>query len=235
MTRKGDEMTQEEKAKAYDEALEKARAMYGGMPADNAMLEEIFPELTESEDERIRTGLIRYLASDRDYQPCQDISFYKETIAWLEKQKKQKPISSCDIVPYIDDKIAALQDMWREEKVAFDWDDMHEMIEDVARHFYQKEQKQEWSEKDDEMIKMILGDLEWERRNTTVDKDIRLYDEKIAWLKSLHPSWKPNNEDEVRLINTSISFLKDFADKGYENAVECIDWLKSKLNGNTCE
>lgn len=42
-------------------------------------------------------------------------------------------------------------------------------------------------------------------------------------------------EDEERLINTSISFLKDFADKGYENAVECIDWLKSKLNGNTCK
>ena len=60
-----------------------------------------------------------------------------------QKQKEQKPISSCDIVPYIDDKIAALQDMWREEKVAFDWDDMHEMIEDVARHFYQKEQKQD--------------------------------------------------------------------------------------------
>ena len=46
------------------------------------------------------------------------------------------------------------------------------------------------------------------------------------------PHWKPS-EDEERLINTSISFLKDFADKGYENAVECIDWLKSKLNGNS--
>lgn len=46
------------------------------------------------------------------------------------------------------------------------------------------------------------------------------------------PHWKPS-KDEERLINTSISFLKDFADKGYENAVECIDWLKSKLNGNT--
>ena len=57
------------------------------------------------------------------------------------EQKKQKPISSCDIVPYIDEKIAALQDMWREEKVSFDWDDMKDMIEDVARHFYHKEQK----------------------------------------------------------------------------------------------
>lgn len=45
------------------------------------------------------------------------------------------------------------------------------------------------------------------------------------------PEW---SEDEERLIKTSISFLKDFADKGYENAVECIDWLKSKLNGNSC-
>lgn len=45
-------------------------------------------------------------------------------------------------------------------------------------------------------------------------------------------NWKPS-EDEERLINTAISFLKDFADKGYENAVECIDWLKSKLNGNS--
>ena len=54
-------------------------------------------------------------------------------------------------------------------------------------------------------------------------------------LKSLlpRPYWKPS-EDEERLINTTISFLKDFADKGYENAVECIDWLKSLKNrGNS--
>ena len=38
--------------------------------------------------------------------------------------------------------------------------------------------------------------------------------------------WKPS-KDEERLINTSIAFLKYFADQGYENAVECIDWLKS--------
>lgn len=60
------------------------------------------------------------------------------------------------------------------------------------------------------------------------------YGELLSFIDSLQPHWKPS-EDEVRLINTSISFLKDFADKGYENAVECIDWLKSKLNGNTCK
>lgn len=35
------------------------------------------------------------------------------------------------------------------------------------------------------------------------------------------------SEDE-RLRNTTIAFLKDFADKGYENAVECIDWLEKQ-------
>ena len=37
-----------------------------------------------------------------------------------------------------------------------------------------------------------------------------------------------SNKDDKRLRNTTISFLKDFADKGYENAVECIDWLEKQ-------
>ena len=67
---------------------------------------------------------------------------YSVVLSFLSTLESEKPmnlgerIGSYNIVPYIDDKIAALQDMWREEKVAFDWDDMHEMIEDVARHFY---------------------------------------------------------------------------------------------------
>ena len=36
------------------------------------------------------------------------------------------------------------------------------------------------------------------------------------------------NKDDERLRNTTIAFLKDFADKGYENAVECIDWLEKQ-------
>lgn len=37
-----------------------------------------------------------------------------------------------------------------------------------------------------------------------------------------------NNKDDERLRKTTISFLKEFADKGYENAVECIDWLEKQ-------
>lgn len=58
----------------------------------------------------------------------------------LESEKPMNPVEricSYNIVPYIDDKIAKLQDMWREEKVSFDWDDLKDMIEDIARHFAQ--------------------------------------------------------------------------------------------------
>jgi hypothetical protein len=37
-----------------------------------------------------------------------------------------------------------------------------------------------------------------------------------------------NNKDDERLRKTTIAFLKDFADKGYENAVECIAWLEKR-------
>ena len=53
-------MTENEKAKAYDEALEKARAINNGKDVDvesgTTICEYIFPELKESEDD---TNLIK--------------------------------------------------------------------------------------------------------------------------------------------------------------------------------
>lgn len=37
-----------------------------------------------------------------------------------------------------------------------------------------------------------------------------------------------SNKDDERLRKTAIAFLKDFAEQGYENAIECIDWLKKE-------
>ena len=50
------ELSIEEKAKAYDKAIERAKGEYakfeGMLPGD--VLEEVFPELKESNDERTR-------------------------------------------------------------------------------------------------------------------------------------------------------------------------------------
>ena len=49
--------------------------------------------------------------------------------------------------------------------------------------------------------------------------------EQQDWSKFSAPWYK---QDDERLRKTTIAFLKDFAEQGYENAVECIDWLESK-------
>lgn len=47
------------------------------------------------------------------------------------------------------------------------------------------------------------------------------------WRKFKAPWYKQDKDDE-RLRKTTIAFLKDFAEQGYENAVECIDWLEKQ-------
>ena len=83
-------MTDKEKAKAYDEALERARKLYEQGTITES-LGYVFPELKESEDERIRKAIHIYLdwldGRNKDYQPKGDYSI-KDMIAWLEKQKE---------------------------------------------------------------------------------------------------------------------------------------------------
>ena len=204
------------------------------------------PELRESEDERIRKCICMAL-TDVDEQRFKDFgTTLKDCLAYLERQKEQKPISSCDIVPYIDDAIAALQDMWREEKIAFDWDDMHEMIEDVARHFYQKEQKPAWSEEDERILTGII-----ERGSVQVPPyTTALREEQIEWLmnrlKSLRPQpkqeWSEEDEKMLKWLEDILSIADaDLSDKlhgevhaitdsAYSSMKLCIAKCRSWLN-----
>ena len=78
-------MTEKEKAKAYDEAVERAKKIYG-----NGIAEEIFLELKEKEydDERIRKNCIHFLELQKQHHAA---TFeIEECITWLEKQGKQK-------------------------------------------------------------------------------------------------------------------------------------------------
>ena len=88
-------MTIEEKARAYDKALERARKLYNSeeTSADvEIACETIFPELAESEDERIRKTIIRFFKD----QYSNETEMYDgsvtvgKAIAWLEKQSKPK-------------------------------------------------------------------------------------------------------------------------------------------------
>lgn len=82
----------------YKEALGRAKKFYnnegcrvGMTPVD---LEVIFPELKESEDERVRKQIISFLKEfEYDHYRCLDFSSW---IAWLEKQREQKPINNIE-------------------------------------------------------------------------------------------------------------------------------------------
>lgn len=75
--------------KKYNEALERAKELHGTVAAGRDFLVEIFPELRESEDERIRKAIINYIL----YETKGNISEATEHVwvTWLEKQKEQKP------------------------------------------------------------------------------------------------------------------------------------------------
>lgn len=70
--------------KAYKDALERARA---GKP-----MNEVFPELHESEDERIRKEIIDYLSNEQHNvkQLTPRTNEFEDWIAYLEKLKEQK-------------------------------------------------------------------------------------------------------------------------------------------------
>ena len=91
-------MTPEEKAKAYDEAVESARTIVENRNASSVWKDWLcntFPELKESEDERIRKVLIDYFKRYKEQEECGIKTFYgiptDDILAWLEKQGKQKP------------------------------------------------------------------------------------------------------------------------------------------------
>lgn len=78
--------------KAYIEALERAKVwqnhLYDTNDKDYAdELNYIFPELKESEDEKIRKALVRFHKSTIDVDGIKG----EDIIAWLEKQGEQKP------------------------------------------------------------------------------------------------------------------------------------------------
>lgn len=78
--------------KAYKEALERSRQVHTTNIDENKKSSEyIFPELKESEEEKIRKALIKYLDALDDNEIRYGVSF-KDMRTWLEKQGEQKHV-----------------------------------------------------------------------------------------------------------------------------------------------
>ena len=176
------ELSTEEKAKAYDEALERARKLKENPKAiffeeENIHVSDyIFPELIESEDEKIREVLIELVK-------CNERSGYKllnnvptsSMIAWLEKQK---PVEFCEEDEKIRKAISIYLD-WLDGRKDCAPRGEYSIRDMVVWLKKQGEQKTDWSEEDERNLKKAV----WYVENPAphVVKDIMLSE----WLKSL--------------------------------------------------
>ena len=92
------ELSIEEKAKRYEEALERARKIENGepigVPDGTHIPVAIFPELAESGDERVRKNCIHFLELQKEHHAS--TVEIDECIAWLEKQGEQKSVDEIE-------------------------------------------------------------------------------------------------------------------------------------------
>ena len=168
------ELSIEEKAKRYESALERCRKLYNEAKAneytsDMEDYETIFPELKESEDERIRKEILSFCQNRADNYP-NDPKYANigNWISWLEKQA-QKP---------------AIEMKTPEESLGIDSDTYNKIVDDCLLG----EQKPAWSEEDETVLDNLIYALSNDRIGNSRD-------EYVNWLKSLKPknTWKPSD------------------------------------------
>lgn len=169
-------MTQTEKARAYDEALGKAEEFYNdknNIQCVNVegMLEEIFPELKESEDEKIRKRIIALVNAHGQGMYKDDMLAWLKNIpytidhekregfhlgykAGLEKQGGQKPTDK--------DMVEALRTEYEKGR---------------ADAFAQMQK--EWSEEDEKMVANLVDYFKVDDALQYTEKQV------VDWLKSL--------------------------------------------------
>ena len=191
----------------YKQALELARQYYG--PGQNEFLDTIFPELRESEDEKIRKAIVEFISEYHEESCFGNNQIPRNAIlCWLEKQKEQKPIIDT----------SAFEDTLADVIVSSQGLCNYESCKDVAKketpYLLSKlnlgQKPAEWSEEDEKLLNYAIS--------LTDDAQIKRF------LKSLRPqtNQKWSEEDEKMLkaiINAS------FQDEPL--SIEQIAWLKS--------
>ena len=242
-------MTIEEKANAYDKAIGKAAALYKAsepMSGCNVILETLFPELKESEDEKVRKELIKHLKELSDWKedeviPVKNPSYYRQWISWLEKQAERKTPQwmidflddyrrkiGCsldhDEARDVDGKILCIM-QWLENQGAQKPEENKGNIGGISAN---------WSEEDEK----ILGDIIEDVMTLHSGKTLGVIRNKINWLKSLKGRVQTKHEwseEDSYYINNIIHIIEEINNaplKRREDWEAYINWLKSLRSQN---
>lgn len=184
------------------------------------LVEALIPELAESEDEKTRKEILNYILYKASGVSEEDEHRW---VTWLEKQKEQKPsIFPPGFGEVRWNPISSVQQKpseWSEEDeeirkwcishfkdcfhVSEDNLEFKQYLSNKIIPWLEKQRPLKWSNEDEKMkesiIKVLYGGGHF------------AYEEEINWLKSLHPSWKPSEEQMEAL---RLSFEDAFDDAG---------------------
>lgn len=209
-------MTQEEKARAYDEALKQAKFYHGNCPSEpeRKKLEKMFPVLHESEDEKIRKSLIDNF---KHYSCTSDGTPSYKILAWLEKQKEQIPYTDFVIKPHKGDDnnpydmpVSEAQEYAINRGFGIPFNDGEVYVDE--RHLTQT----------------IGNILRWADEHPKEQKPAEWSDYKdkvnVPYCSS-EPEW--SEEDRHAIENCEYAIKETFKDEQNPHRIGTLDWLKS--------
>lgn len=233
----------EEKAKRFNEALKAAVVAHKDEDKHlKATLERIFPELKESEDERIRT-CIRMCLTDIDEQRFADFSTnLKECLDWLEKQGEHKLQGKTALEAIKEEKVDNANKVEpRQEKLteferavkqvmeeAIECGDTRNLKAD-ADILLSLVHKPAWSEEDEKQARQIERIVHYDGCTQMLQKQI------ADWLKALKErvlpqnTWKPSDE-QIKAVKEAACYSSVFGEKTIDNLISLSKDLK-KLKG----
>ena len=219
------ELSIEEKAKVYDALFVKAQRIYN---KENDVLilhtiEDLFPELKENEDERIRKKLIEAVKGDMVVGSTKD---KQRAIVWLEKQGEQNlntDFSDLRTWKYIVDAV-----LTEKEGIGqyLDSPFTEEVAKKLQKRFGNIEQKPAWSEEDDIMV----HDIDYALRCQITYSKSRL-NSMSSWIYELKDriqpkqEWSEEDEDYYDAIIAKLEVTQDDA-LLTDNQIEFLKSLK---------
>ena len=173
-------MNYEEK---YKQAFERAKERYSVCSAP-ALLEYIFPELKESEDEQIRKTLIDYFQAYKEQKECGITTFYgistDNILTWLEKQGEQQGKSALEA--WRDMRLEVYQQAsgnrhepnYSDDRTKmFSLEDIDEIIEKISEQTHAELGQSEVTKTSDQELEPKFHEGEWIISNTA-DKDYHI-------------------------------------------------------------
>ena len=196
------ELSIEEKARRYDGAIKRLEDIETGKCQKTFMFTEglfdyIFPELAESEDERIRKMLIEFFSKGAEYNSSTNGISDKDIVAWLEKVEPKFKVGDTVKDPYGDlyHITEIMDDSYKTDDgrfILFKNQEVYTLFKFTAG-----------SEEDKAHIDSLLKRLEGMCKPdaTFISTEFAISEDE-DWLKSLRPQsqWKPSDEQMDALL-----------------------------------